>query len=53
MKVKLKSLETELVKEQETVSQLQLTLQAEASESQELKRVQSVQGNTHLHSFVP
>lgn len=40
MKVKLKPLETELVKEQEKVSQLQLTVQAEASESQALKRVQ-------------
>ncbi|XP_056897936.1 trichohyalin isoform X3 [Takifugu flavidus] len=36
--VKLKHMETELVKEQETVSQLELSLQAEASESQALKR---------------
>uniref|UniRef100_A0A674P0R5 Coiled-coil domain containing 30 n=1 Tax=Takifugu rubripes TaxID=31033 RepID=A0A674P0R5_TAKRU len=36
-------METELVKEQETVSQLELSLQAEASESQALKRVQSLQ----------
>lgn len=45
MKMKLKPSETELVKEQEKVSQLQLTLQAEASEGQALKRVQCVQCN--------
>lgn len=36
-------LETELVKEQEKVSQLQLTMQAEADESQTLKKVQYMQ----------
>lgn len=36
-------METELVKEQETVSQLELSVQAGASESQALKRVQSLQ----------
>lgn len=45
MKVKMKPLETELVKEQEKVSQLQLTVQAEASEGQALKRVQCMQFN--------
>lgn len=45
MRVKLKPSETELVKEQEKVPQLQLTAQAEASEGQALKRVQCVQFN--------
>lgn len=53
MKVKLKPVETELVKEQEKVPQLQLTAQAEASESQALKRVQCMQFNIYLHCFVP
>lgn len=45
MKGKLKPSETELMKEQEQVSQLQLTVQAETSEGQALKRVQCVQFN--------
>lgn len=53
MKVKLKPLETEVVKEQEKVSQLQLTVQAEAGESQALKRVQCMQFTIYLHCFVP
>lgn len=53
MKVKVKPLETEVVKEQEKICRLQLSMQAEASDSQALKRVQWWQFNIHLHCFVP
>lgn len=46
--VKLKHMETELVKEQDAVSQLELSVQDEASESQALKRVQSLKSAVHL-----